>query len=213
MNRLIVVTGGVRSGKSAFAERYAARLARSTAPPGAPPRGVVYVATARAWDDEMVARIARHREQRPAAWPTVEAPLDLVGALGERSAGRASVVLVDAVDFWVSNRLLEADPVVGEQVDQGAIAALEGALTAEVAEVARRWRAREGHLILVSAEAGMGVVPPSPLGRAFRDLLGRVNATLATVADEMYLLVAGLPVDVKRLSREALQLIEGDDEP
>lgn len=212
MNQLILVTGGARSGKSAFAERYAARLARRT-PLGisgaAPPRAVVYVATARAWDDEMVARIARHRAQRPPAWPTVEAPLDLIGACGEVPASGASVVLVDAVDFWVSNRLLEANPVEGEQVDRGAIEVLEGALVAEVAEVAVRCRAREGHLILVSAEAGMGVVPPYPLGRVFRDLLGRVNATLAGVADEVYLMVAGLPVDVKRLSRETLQLIEG----
>lgn len=212
MNRLIVVTGGVRSGKSAFAERYATRLARSISP-GMRSGGVVYVATARVWDEELAARVAQHRARRPAEWPTVEVPLDLVGAVGGMPAAEASVVLVDAVDFWVSNRLLDADPVAGDLVDRRVVEILEAALLAEVLEVAKRWRAREGHLILVSAEAGMGVVPPSPLGRAFRDLLGRVNSALAVVADEVYLLVAGLPVDVKRLSRDTLRLIEGDADP
>ncbi len=202
VNRLIMVTGGVRSGKSAFAERYAARLAG-----GAPGAGVVYVATGRIWDDEMAARVARHRAQRPGSWPTVEAPLHLATALDVAPAAGAGVALVDSLDFWVSNRLLEAQPVAGEGLDGQSIAALEGTLVEEVEGIARRWGSREGHLILVTAEAGMGVVPPYPLGRAFRDLLGRVNATLAGAAGEVFLLVAGLPVDVKRLSRETVRAL------
>jgi adenosylcobinamide kinase/adenosylcobinamide-phosphate guanylyltransferase len=204
---MILVTGGVRSGKSAFAERYAGR--KATAGGGA---DVVYVATARAWDDEMVARIARHRAQRPGSWPTVEAPLDLAGALAAPPAETAGVVLVDSVDFWVSNRLLDASPVTGEQVDRRAMAALEAALLDDVAAVAASAAGPESPartLVLVTLEAGLGVVPPSPLGRAFRDLLGRVNCAFAAAADEVYLLVAGLPLDAKRLSRDTLRMLDG----
>jgi adenosylcobinamide kinase/adenosylcobinamide-phosphate guanylyltransferase len=203
---VILVTGGVRSGKSAFAERYAARLAGAAGE-------VVYVATARVWDGEMARRVARHQESRPASWHTVEAPTDLGAALARPPAATARVVLVDSVDFWVSNRLLDTDPVHGEQIDHHRLAALEQSLLRDVegltappqahAPPAQAPPARgERTLLLVTLEAGLGVVPPSPLGRAFRDLLGRVNQALAAAAAEVYLMVAGLPVDVARLSRE-----------
>jgi adenosylcobinamide kinase/adenosylcobinamide-phosphate guanylyltransferase len=199
---VILVTGGVRSGKSAFAEARARRLAAAG-------EEVVYVATARIWDEEMADRVARHRATRPASWATVEAPLDLAGALATPPASAAAVVLVDSVDLWISNRLLEADPVDGDQVDRHQLATLEDALLGEVTAVTR---AGPGRLILVTLEAGSGVVPPSPLGRAFRDLLGRVNQALAAGAEEVYFLVAGLPVDVKRLSRETIGPWEGEHE-
>ena len=200
---MILITGGVRSGKSAFGEARARRLAARAGTP----EGVVYVATSRVWDGEMADRVARHRAARPAGWRTVEAPLDLAGALGAPPAGDAPVVLVDSIDAWVANRLLDADPTAGEQIDRDALAALESALLAEVAAVVRG----DGggvRLILVTLEAGWGVVPPSPLGRAFRDVLGRVNQALARAAGSVYLLVAGLPVDVRRLSRETLSQLD-----
>jgi adenosylcobinamide kinase/adenosylcobinamide-phosphate guanylyltransferase len=198
---MILVTGGVRSGKSAFAERYAARLAGAAGE-------VVYVATARVWDGEMARRVARHQKSRPATWHTVEAPTDPGAALARPPAATARVVVVDSVDFWVSNRLLDADPVHGEQIDHHRLAALEQALLADVEGFTAPPPARapqaqgDRTLLLVTLEAGLGVVPPSPLGRAFRDLLGRVNQALAASAVEVYLMVAGLPVDVARLSRE-----------
>jgi adenosylcobinamide kinase / adenosylcobinamide-phosphate guanylyltransferase len=195
---VILVTGGVRSGKSAFAERYAARLA-------GPGGGVVYVATGRVWDGEMARRVARHQESRPATWQTVEAPTALGAALARPPAATARVVLVDSVDFWVSNRLLDADPVAGEQIDHRRLTALEAGMLQEVERITAPPPAGgpgARALILVTLEAGLGVVPPSPLGRAFRDLLGRVNQALAAAAAEVYLMVAGLPVDVARLSRE-----------
>lgn len=201
---LILITGGVRSGKSAFAERYAARLLSSRPsasipqPPNSQPPDLVYIATAQVGDEEMAVRVARHRARRPAAWRTVEAPLQIGEAVAD--AKGAGVVLVDSVDFWVSNRLLEADPVAGTRVDQARMDALEAVLLAEADDVIAA--CRRGHLILVTLEVGMGVVPPYPLGRAFRDLLGRVNGAFAAAADAVYLLVAGLPVDVKRLSAQ-----------
>jgi adenosylcobinamide kinase/adenosylcobinamide-phosphate guanylyltransferase len=193
---VILITGGVRSGKSAFAERLAREAAAGAA------GGVVYVATSRVWDEEMAARVAIHQAQRPATWRTVEEPLNLETAVD--SAGTASVVIVESIDSWVGNQLMDANPVQGEQLDRAAMASLEHALLAHARAVvhAHRQRRTPATLILVTLEAGLGVVPPYPLGRAFRDLLGRVNAALAAEADHVYLLVAGLPVDVKRLSRE-----------
>jgi adenosylcobinamide kinase/adenosylcobinamide-phosphate guanylyltransferase len=209
---VILVTGGVRSGKSAFAERYAARLAGAAGE-------VVYVATARVWDGEMARRVARHQESRPASWHTVEAPTDLGAALARPPAATARMVLVDSVDFWVSNRLLEADPVAGEQIDHHRLAALERALLEEVEGITAPPPAQSSPqargdctLVLVTLEAGLGVVPPSPLGRAFRDLLGRVNQALAAAAAEVYLMVAGLPVDVAHLSRETGRSLDGPRE-
>ncbi len=193
--RLILITGGVRSGKSDFAERCAARLAA----PGH--GGVAYVATAQIWDEEMAARVARHRAARPAAWRTIEAPYQLMEGISRALEEGASVVLVDSIDFWVSNRLLREEPVSGDRLDPARVAILETTLLDEVASIValhQRWG--RAYLVLVTLEAGMGVVPPYPLGRAFRDLLGRVNRALAAAADAVYLLVAGLPVDLKRLS-------------
>lgn len=196
MGRLVLITGGVRSGKSGFAEHYAARLA---------PQGeVCYVATAQAWDAEMRERVARHQARRPATWRTVEAPHELVQAVEQALGVGVAVVLVDAVDSWVGNRLMRADPVAGEQLDGQKLDILERALLAEARDLAAAQRSSGREVILVTLEAGMGVVPPYPLGRAFRDLLGRVNTTLAAEADEVYLLVAGLPVEVKSLSARSM---------
>jgi adenosylcobinamide kinase/adenosylcobinamide-phosphate guanylyltransferase len=199
--QVTLITGGVRSGKSAFAERLAADWLTQFSVLGSQ-CSVVYVATSRSWDDEMAERIAQHRARRPSSWQTVEAPLALVEAVAQQPA--TSLVLVESIDAWVSNRLIDADPVVGEQLDRRAAAALEATLIAEARHLVRGHRERpiEAPLVLVTLEAGMGVVPPYPLGRAFRDLLGRVNATLAAEADHVYLLIAGIPVDVKRLSAE-----------
>ena len=193
--RLVLITGAVRSGKSRFAEQLAAQLSEETS------GGVTYVATSRVWDEEMAARVTAHREGRPAAWHTAEEPERLAEAVEGARAGGAGVVLVESVDMWVSNRLMALHPVEGDEqsrLDPVRVRELEEALLAEAAQLTA---ARgEGHLVLVTVEAGWGVVPPYPLGRAFRDLLGRVNSAVAATADEVYLMVAGLPLDVKRLT-------------
>ncbi|PDW04353.1 bifunctional adenosylcobinamide kinase/adenosylcobinamide-phosphate guanylyltransferase [Candidatus Viridilinea mediisalina] len=168
-------TGGVRSGKSMWAEQYAADL-------GGP---VLYLATAEARDDEMRERIARHQARRPSTWTTREEPLAVASVLGEQPAG--TVVLLDCLSLLVTNLLLayEADP---EPMVEKEIHAL----------LATVW-ARKLRLIVVSNEVGMGIVPTYPLGRSYRDLLGWANQRIAGAAAETYLVVCGIVVDVGKL--------------
>ena len=169
-----LVLGGARSGKSTFAERRAVESGRP----------VLYVATATAGDEEMAARIAAHRAARPSEWRTVEAPLDPAGAIGEH-ARPGDLVLLDCVTLWVSTRLL-AEPVPS---DAELVAA--GEALADAAAV------KGADLVAVSNEVGLGIVPAYPLGRRYRDALGRVNQVLAARAGEAVFLVAGLPMRLK----------------
>ena len=187
-----LVLGGVRSGKSALAER----LARAAGRP------VLVVATARVTDDDMAERIARHRASRPANWRTVEAPLDLVAAVGQHAAGD-EVVVVDCLTVWLGNRYVEGigpetDP---ERVEAPRWAALEAAAVEHAIALCDVARHRSLRLVLVSNEVGMGVVPATSLGRRYRDALGRVNLRVATEADTVLLTVAGIGVDLKALER------------
>jgi adenosyl cobinamide kinase/adenosyl cobinamide phosphate guanylyltransferase len=163
---LTLLLGGARAGKSALALRRAAATGRP----------VVFVATAQAHDAEMAERIARHREERDPRWATVEEPGDLAGALA--AAPAEACVVVDCLTLWVANQLGRDDE---EIVRRGL----------EAAELAA---GRAGPTIAVSNEVGMGVVPASPLGRRYRDLLGRVNAVWAARADAAALVVAGRPL-------------------
>lgn len=162
--------GGARSGKSAFAERLAAEC-------GEP---VLYVATATAGDEEMAARIALHRAQRAASWRTLEAPTGLAERVGQ-AMGDAATVLVEDLTLLLSNLMAEDESTA----EANAIADVNALLA-----LAR-------NVVLVSNEVGMGIVPPYPLGRVFRDALGRVNQSAAAACDTVYLLVAGLPLQLK----------------
>ena len=162
---LTFLLGGARSGKSTLATELASGS-------GAP---VTVIATGEARDDEMAARIAAHRAERPAEWGTVEEPLELAAALAAVPA--ESAVIVDCLSLWVANLIERGD-------DDGDVEAL----SARVADVARK---RTPPTIVVSNEVGLGIVPASPLGRRYRDVLGRVNAQWAAVADEAALVVAG----------------------
>ncbi len=166
--RLTLVTGGARSGKSRWAEGLARRsgLARR------------YIATAQAWDDEMAARIARHRTDRGTDWDTVEAPLDLCAALAAAPPG--SVTLVDCLTLWLTNHMLADHDLAAET------AALAGTLAAMTAPV-----------ILVTNEVGWGIVPDNALARAFRDAQGRLNQQLAAESDLAVAVLAGLPLALK----------------
>ena len=168
------VLGGARSGKSTHAER----LATGTLFGGAP-RPALYIATAEAGDVEMATRIMAHRARRGAHWTTIEAPLALDEALlANGVAGRP--VLVDCLTLWLSN-LMHAERDLDEAADD-LCRALDG-YTAPV--------------VFVSNEVGLGIVPETPLGRAFRDAQGRLNMRIAERADRVILMAAGLPMVLK----------------
>jgi adenosylcobinamide kinase/adenosylcobinamide-phosphate guanylyltransferase len=180
-----LVLGGVRSGKSAFAEELVQSLGRP----------VLYLATATAGDAEMAERVRRHQARRPAHWRTLEEPLDLAGRLhDELSAHNAApAVLVDSLDMWVSNLLLQHESETDAALESLALAGLDALLDT--------CRASEAALVLVSGEVGLSLVPPYPLGRRFQDLLGLVNQRAAATAQRVYLVVAGVAVDLKALAQ------------
>jgi adenosylcobinamide kinase/adenosylcobinamide-phosphate guanylyltransferase len=167
-----LVLGGARSGKSAFAQAAAEALAAETG------GRLVMVATAQAFDSEMAERIDRHRQDRGPAWTTLEAPLDLSGAL--EGLGVGDVVVVDCLTLWLSNLMLE-----------------ERDVAAGVAELVARAARFEGTLWLVSNEVGFGIVPDNALARRFRDEAGRLHQALAQAADAVTLVVAGLTLRLK----------------
>ena len=215
-DRLVLVTGGARSGKSTFAERLAARLAARDAgcDPGVPPRNVVYLATSEANDAEMAARIAAHRASRPASWVTVECPLRVPAAIREHAVpARRTIFLLDCVTFWVSNLVFAGgdlggtDPGDDFNYDKSLLTQEQEARAARrvsggVADLLSALAATDATLIAVSNEVGLGVVPEYPLARLYRDQLGWANQRLAAAAGRIYFLVAGMPLDLRRLSAD-----------
>ncbi len=176
--RTALVLGGARSGKSRLALQWAQDAAASR----------ILIATAQAYDDEMRVRIALHQEERDETWQTVEAPLDLAQAIGTHAAP-GKVVLVDCLTLWLSNILL-AERDVKREAD-----ALADAV-----------RNPKGPLILVSNEVGHGIVPATPLGRAFRDEQGRLNQLIAQACEAVAFVAAGCPVLLKPSPPLNLQL-------
>ena len=165
-----LVVGGARCGKSRFAEEIA--LATGLSP--------VYVATAGVHDEEMRARVLDHRSRRDARWSTVEILLDLSGALDAESAPKR-VILVDCLTLWLTNVLIGGGDV-------------EAAIEDLLAALGRV----KGPVILVSNEVGSGIVPDNAISRAFRDHQGRLNQKIAALAHRVTLVVAGLPLDLKK---------------
>ena len=173
---LILVLGGTRSGKSTFGLNAATRLAGAS-------RRVWFLATAWPGDQELDDRIARHRAARPATWPTIEVGSDLSAALARTDPNE--VVLIDGFTLWLSAILGDDTPDIDTILD-GPFAAGLGAIAA-----------RPGPVIVVSDEVGSGIVPMHAGARAYRDLVGIAHQRLAARADEVHLLVAGLPLTLK----------------
>ncbi|MFY9268960.1 MAG: bifunctional adenosylcobinamide kinase/adenosylcobinamide-phosphate guanylyltransferase [Candidatus Manganitrophaceae bacterium] len=200
--RTTLILGGARSGKSRFAlqlgnetgERSFPSPRRGGAPPqkvvrlfGDPGRGEVqarkvFLATASPVDPEMKERIARHQHDRGPSWDTVEAFFDLDREI-VKIDGRYDVVLVDCLTLWLSNWIMNDS---AEETIREKIAGLKEAVQKSTSTV-----------LLVSNEVGMGVVPPTPMGRAFRDLQGILNQEMAAVVDEVYFVTAGIPLRMK----------------
>ncbi|TCD15023.1 bifunctional adenosylcobinamide kinase/adenosylcobinamide-phosphate guanylyltransferase [Oricola cellulosilytica] len=166
---ITLVLGGARSGKSAFAERLVADL------DGTP----VYIATGRVRDDEMRLRIEHHRDRRGAEWRTVEEPENLERAL-TREARPGNAVLVDCLTLWITNLMLS----------QADINVRASALCQVLSEA-------KGHVVLVSNEVGLGIVPDNAMAREFRDHAGRLHQDIAALADEVFFVAAGLPLKMK----------------
>lgn len=165
----VLVLGGARSGKSAFAERLVVETGLSRH----------YIATGRAFDDEMRARIARHREDRGEGWQTHEEPLALAARI--RDVARADrAVLVDCLTLWVTNLMLE-----------------ERDIAAEFSSLLEAIRQAPGRIVLVSNEVGLGIVPDNRMAREFRDHAGRLHQQVAALVPEVYFVAAGLPLKMK----------------
>ncbi len=180
--RLVLVLGGARSGKSEFAERLAVAV-------GGP---VTYLATLAVGDEEMARRVAGHRGRRPAGWVTVEETHQLPQRVAEYGS-RPGVLLIDCLTGWISNLLLDEKlPFPGASLPER-----EDYIASRMEELVEAAAVSSGSVLVVSNEVGMGLVPPYPLGRIFRDVSGRANRRLASVADEVYLVVAGLALEIK----------------
>jgi len=187
MGRLTLILGGARSGKS----RYAMQLARQHS------GRVTYIATAQNLDTEMQTRIENHRRERPPEWQTLEIPRN-VGRAFQFQAPLADLVLLDCLTMLVSNVILETS---GSQDQPDELQARE-AVQIEIEDLLAIIRASQSSWIVVSNEVGMGLVPPYPLGRLYRDLLGWANQMLAAQASQFYFMVAGIPLPIHRLGMQ-----------
>jgi adenosylcobinamide kinase/adenosylcobinamide-phosphate guanylyltransferase len=191
--RLVLILGGARSGKSTFAERLAIDSGRR----------VAFIATATASDEDMHDRISRHQASRPASWVTIEEPLNLAKAVREASAV-ADVLILDCMTVWLSNWLFAQE--AGEQLDDQVLSSHHNAdvlqMIDDLIQVVAALESGKT-LIVVTNEVGLGIVPAYALGRMYRDLLGLVNQHIAASASRVYLMVAGLGVDIKRFHEMA----------
>lgn len=173
MAKITFILGGARSGKSAFAQARAIKHKKAA-----------YLATGIPCDGEMKERIRRHRADRPKSWLTIEEPLHLDRALGAALTGCDAAIL-DCIGGWVTNLILK-----GKYKEDAVLRKTEKFLAA-----ARKLKKFE--MIIVSNETGLGLVPPTKLGRDFRDIVGRVNQLIAREADKVYFMVAGIEMKIK----------------
>jgi adenosylcobinamide kinase / adenosylcobinamide-phosphate guanylyltransferase len=190
---LTLVLGGVRSGKSRFAEELALKLGGDEA---------LFVATAENRDGEMDHRIRKHKESRPDSWVTLEQPLDVGQAILLREES-SRVILIDCLTILVSNVLCQ-DPEL--MLSPKSIDQIHHQLMNEIDQIIEVARVRRSHVIIVSGEVGLGIVPEHPLGRAFRDLLGWANQSLAKHANATYMMISGFAVPLHEIAMSVDQV-------
>jgi len=177
---ITLILGGARSGKSRFAQELARKLSKK----------VLFVATGEPLDEEMRARIDTHKKSRPASWRTLEVPTNLAKALRSKIRD-VDLVVIDCITLLVSNLMGDANTDVSTW---------EKKVAAEIKNLIALLRDSKANFIIVSNEVGLGLVPTTPIGRAYRDILGMANQMLAQNADEVYLMVAGIPIVLKGTS-------------
>ena len=187
-NRIIFCTGGARSGKSEFAETLALSMEGQKG----------YIATGQAYDEEMKYRIHLHQERRKKSWNNYEIPYAMSAEI-QKVLDECSVVLVDCLTMWTTNLVLQD----GEFTSQEDINNRERLILSEVQAVLDTIRLYRGNdekiVIFVTNEIGLGIVPENQLARIFRDIMGRVNRMVATEADETYMTISGITIDIKAL--------------
>lgn len=186
MGKIILVTGGARSGKSSFAEGLAKELGGEK---------VVYVATAVPFDDEMKERVRKHREQRPPTWKTIEAYRDL-GIELEGNMQGSSALMLDCITVMITNLMYDKCTDF-ENISNKEIAEVEAYVKAQIGILIDTAKQSKMPFVLVTNEIGMGIVPEYKSARVFRDLAGRANQLIAKAADEVYLCVSGIPMKIK----------------
>ena len=172
---LTLIIGGARSGKSRYAQSLCAGSSR-----------VLYIATARLEDDEMRARVARHRKERPAGWLTIEEPLAIADTVKLRGPGM-DFILLDCLTIWLSNVCSEHRNCLPQELEQFASQQIACLIAASA----------RSHLVAVTNEVGYGIVPESPVSRYFRDVHGFINQQVACAADYVYQTIAGIPILIK----------------
>ncbi len=181
--KLIFITGGIRSGKSTFAEKITTDLGQN----------VTYIATAQALDEEMLDRIELHRKRRPATWTTVEEPVNTTDEIIKHGS-QSDVILLDCLTFLLSNLMFKKEREKGGQFKKE----YQGEILEEITSLAKAAKEAKAHVVIVSNEVGMTLVSDNFLGRQYQELVGRANQIIAGLADEAYLVVAGYPIDLKR---------------
>jgi adenosylcobinamide kinase/adenosylcobinamide-phosphate guanylyltransferase len=177
--KLILITGGAKSGKSSFAEKIAAKTNQE----------VAYIATSQPLDEEMRYRIKKHKDRRPANWETYEEPIkikELINNLGFKK----EIILIDCLTLLTSNLLLREEDKIGDPQWQEDI-------LLEIKKIAESSYKIPAQVIIVSNEVGMGLVPDNPMGRVYRDILGQANSIITDKADEVFMMVSGIPLKIK----------------
>ncbi|MDA3956757.1 bifunctional adenosylcobinamide kinase/adenosylcobinamide-phosphate guanylyltransferase [Oceanispirochaeta sp.] len=181
---MILVLGGVKSGKTSWAESTAAHWAEKN-------RGeVVYLASARAWDDEMKLRIKRHQQSRPEEWQTIEEPLDISGVLKRDDLNAKNIVIFDCLTLWLTNLLMDH----GEDFTQEEA---EDLVQLKMNELMRAVEEFPGEIIVISNLVEQGLVSPHFLGRIFQEIAGRCHQLLAGESEEVFHMIAGIPQRLK----------------
>ncbi len=172
MSKLILITGGARSGKSDYAQKLAKSFNSR----------VIYIATAEPLDSEMRKRIAVHRRKRPRDWITIEEPIDILRAI-KKLPSKKMIIVLDCLTFLISNLIFKGFS--------------DGVIMTKASSMVRALKKKADMTILVTNEVGSGIVPDNRLARRFRDLQGHVNQIAAKEADKVCLLVSGIPVQIK----------------
>lgn len=188
MGRIVLVTGGARSGKSSFAEQLIEGFGDN----------IAYIATATALDPEMEDRIAKHRLQRPDSWQTFESPTHPAGVIAAQGA-HLDGILLDCLTVMITNRMLDQGrhAMDWDQPSVAQLNAVEADVLAEIEAIVAAVANSRADLVAVTNEVGFGIVPINPLSRFFRDCAGRVNQRMARAAAEVYLVVSGIPMRIK----------------